>query len=194
MVLPEQYIGIAEGAGLIAAIDNMLLFRCVQLVRKIHSRNENIDFFCNISPHTIADGNFFAEFVEFLEGNRVLAAHLIFEFGQADFARWSETGARLLDRLAFLGCRFSLDRVENLDFDATELAARHVAFIKIEGDLLLEAVADSVGILRALRRHEIDLIVTKVEDESRLLEILDYDVDFGQGFLFGEPRLARPAA
>jgi cyclic-di-GMP phosphodiesterase TipF (flagellum assembly factor) len=194
VVLPEQYIGIAEGAGLIAAIDNVLLLRCVQLVRKIHSRNENIDFFCNISAHTIADGSFFADFVEFLEGNRVLASHLIFEFGQADFARWSETGAPLLDRLASLGCRFSLDRVENLDFDATELAARHIAFIKIEGDLLLEAVADSDGILRALQRHQIDLIVTKVEDESRLLEILDYDVDFGQGFLFGEPRLARQAA
>jgi cyclic-di-GMP phosphodiesterase TipF (flagellum assembly factor) len=45
-----------------------------------------------------------------------------------------------------------------------------------------------------LRAHQIDLIVTKVEDESRLLELLDYDVGFGQGFLFGEPSLARPAA
>ncbi len=194
MILPEQYIALAESAGLITAIDNMLLFRCVQLVRKIHSRSESIDFFCNISPHTLADADFFTDFIDFLEGNRALAAHLVFEFGQADFARWSEAGARLLDRLASLGCRFSLDGVENLDIDAAELAARHVAFVKIEGDLLLEAFDESVGILRALRRHRIDLIVTKVEDESRLLEILDYDVDFGQGFLFGEPRLARPAA
>jgi cyclic-di-GMP phosphodiesterase TipF (flagellum assembly factor) len=194
MVLPEQYIGIAEDAGLIAAIDNMLLFRCVQLVREVHSRNEDIDFFCNISSHTIADGNFFANFVEFLEGNPALATHLVFEFGQADFARWSGTGARLLDRLALLGCRFSLDGVENLDFDASELAARHVGFIKIEGDLLLDTAADSAGIQRALRHHQIDLIVTKVEDENRLLELLDYDVGFGQGFLFGEPRPARPAA
>lgn len=194
MVLPEQYIGLAEGAGLITAIDNMLLFRCVQLVRKVHKRNENIDFFCNISPHTLTDEKFITEFVEFLEANRALAAHLVFEFGQADFARWSEAGAMLLDRLASLGCRFSLDQVENLDFDAAELASRHVAFIKVDGDLLLDVVDESIGILRALRRHRIDLIVTKVENETRLLEILDYDVDFGQGFLFGEPRLARPAA
>lgn len=194
MVLPEQYIALAERAGLITAIDNMLLFRCVQLVRKIHSRNENIDFFCNISPHTLTDESFFVDFIEFLEGNRSLAAHLVFEFGQADFARWSEAGARLLDRLASLGCRFSIDQVESLEFDAAELTARHVAFIKIEGALLLDAVEESVDILRALRRHQIDLIATKVEDETRLLEILDYDVDFGQGFLFGEPRLARPAA
>ena len=194
MILPEQYIALAEGAGLITAIDNMLLFRCIQLVRRIHHRNQDIHFFCNISPHTLVDENFFTDFVAFLEGNRELATHLVFEFAQGDFARWSEAGAGLLDRLANLGCRFSLDRVTDLGFDPAELAARHVRFLKIGGDLLLNEMQDSIGMLRALRRHQIDLIVEKVEDEERLLEILDYDVDFGQGFLFGEPRLARPAA
>ncbi len=194
MILPEQYIALAERAGLITAIDNMLLFRCIQLVRKIHQRNEDIDFFCNISPHTLADEAFFADFVEFLESNRELAGHLVFEFAQADFARWSEAGARLLDRLARLGCRFSLDQVSSLDFDAAALASRHVRFVKIAGDLLLDEMRDNIGMLRALRRHQVDLIVEKVEDEARLVELLDYDIDFGQGFLFGEPRLARPAA
>ena len=194
MILPEQYIALAERAGLITSIDNMLLFRCIQLVRKIHNRNQDIDFFCNLSPHTLVDENFFNDFVAFLEGNKELASHLVFEFAQGDFARWSEVGARLLDRLAALGCRFSLDQVTDLKFDPAKLAARHVRFLKIESGILLNQMQDSVGMLRALRRHQIDLIVEKVEDESRLLEILDYDIDFGQGFLFGEPRLARPAA
>jgi cyclic-di-GMP phosphodiesterase TipF (flagellum assembly factor) len=194
MILPEQYIALAERAGLITAIDNMLLFRCIQLVRKIHNRNQDIDFFCNLSPHTLVDEDFFNDFVAFLEGNQDLAPHLVFEFAQGDFARWSEIGARLLDRLAALGCRFSLDQVTDLQFDPAELAARHVRFVKIESGILLNQTQDGIGMLRALRRHQIDLIVEKVEDEGRLLEILDYDIDFGQGFLFGEPRLARPAA
>ena len=98
MILPEQYIALAERAGLITAIDNMLLFRCIQLVRKIHNRNQDIDFFCNLSPHTLVDEDFFNDFVAFLEGNQELAQHLVFEFAQGDFARWSEIGARLLDR------------------------------------------------------------------------------------------------
>jgi cyclic-di-GMP phosphodiesterase TipF (flagellum assembly factor) len=140
------------------------------------------------------DEEFFTDFVGFLEGNQDLAPHLVFEFAQGEFARWSQAGAPLLDRLANLGCRFSLDQVTDLRFDPAELAARHIRFLKIEGDLLLDEMAESIGMLRALRRHQIDLIVEKVEDEERLLEILDYDIDFGQGFLFGEPRLARPAA
>jgi cyclic-di-GMP phosphodiesterase TipF (flagellum assembly factor) len=39
------------------------------------------------------------------------------------------------------------------------------------------------------------MIVEKIEDERTLLNVLDHDVDFGQGFLFGEPMpLARVMA
>jgi len=194
MILPEQYVALAERARLITAIDNMLLFRCVQLVRKVHRKKENVDFFCNISPHTLADADFFGDFVEFLESNEELAPHLVFEFGQADFARWSEAGAGLLDRLADLGCRFSLDRIIDLNLDPPALAERQIRFVKIEVDRLLAGAQLDHGLLRALRRHRIDLIVEKIEDEDRLIELLDYEVDFGQGYLFGAPRLARPAA
>lgn len=194
MILPEQYVSLAERAGLITAIDNMLLFRCVQLVRKVHRTKENVDFFCNISPHTLTDGDFFGDFVEFLESNEELAPHLIFEFGQMDFARWSEAGAGLLDRLAYLGCRFSLDRIIDLNLDPPALAERQIRFVKIEIGRLLSGAQLDHGLLRALRRHQIDLIVEKIEDENRLIELLDYEIDFGQGYLFGAPRLARPAA
>jgi len=194
MILPEQYVGLAERAGLVTAIDNMLLFRCVQLVRKVHRKKETVDFFCNISPHTLTDADFFADFVEFLESNEELAPHLVFEFAQADFARWSEAGATLLDRLANLGCRYSIDRVTDLNLDPPTLAARQVRFVKIEVDRLLDRRQLDFGLLRALRRHRIDLIVEKVEDEARLIELLDYEIDFAQGYLFGAPRLARPAA
>jgi cyclic-di-GMP phosphodiesterase, flagellum assembly factor TipF len=194
MILPEQYVALAERAGLITAIDNMLLFRCVQLVRKVHRTKENVDFFCNISPHTLTDSDFFGDFVEFLESNEELAPHLIFEFGQTDFARWSEAGAGLLDRLAHLGCRFSLDRIIDLNLDPPALAERQIRFVKVEIGRLLTGAQLDHGLLRALRRHRIDLIVEKIEDENRLIELLDYEIDFGQGYLFGAPRLARPAA
>ena len=45
IVVPEQYISIAEREGLVSAIDNMLLFRCVQLVRKTQRNNKRMGFF-----------------------------------------------------------------------------------------------------------------------------------------------------
>ena len=92
------------------------------------------------------------------------------------------------------GGRVSLDQIRDVELDPDDLAARRVSFVKVEANLLLETLGQHAELLRALRRREIDLIVEKVEDEGRLLELLDYEVDFGQGYLFGEPRLARPAA
>lgn len=193
-ILPDQYIAVAERAHLITAIDNMLLFRCIQIIRKIQRSNQNVDFFCNISPHTLADEDFFTDFVEFVEANRELAANLVFEFAQADFKRWSTVGALLLERLSQLGCRFSLDQVRDLNLDPNELARQRISFVKVDATRLLEGLQRDRQLIRSLRRLEIDVIAEKLESEARLLELLDYDIDYGQGYLFGEPRLARPAA
>ena len=37
----------------------------------------------------------------------------------------------------------------------------------------------------------IDLVADHIESETMLLELLDMHLDFGQGYLFGEPRIAR---
>jgi cyclic-di-GMP phosphodiesterase, flagellum assembly factor TipF len=42
-----------------------------------------------------------------------------------------------------------------------------------------------------LRQQAIDLIAEKIESERTLLTVLDYGVDYGQGYLFGEPRPLR---
>jgi len=194
MILPEQYINLAEREGLVTAIDNMLLIRCIQLIRKIQRRNEELDFFCNISSHTLGDDEFFADFVEFLKGNRDLAKNLVFEFSQGDYEAWDSGAALYLKRLADLGCRFSLDGVHHLNIDAAVLAMRNFHFVKVRAEVLLAEHDVGEALLNSLKEHGVRLVVEKIEDEDALVEVMDLGVDCAQGFLFGEPRLARPAA
>lgn len=194
MILPEQYIGLAEREGIIAAIDNMLLIRCIQLVRKIQYRSEKLDFFCNISSHTLGDDAFFADFVDFLESNGDLAKHLIFEFSQSDYEAWDSGAAVYLRRLAELGCRFSLDGLHHLDVDGEILARRNFHFVKVHAELLLADPAAGEALADNLKESGVRLVVEKVEDEDALVEVMDLGVDCAQGYLFGEPRLAKPAA
>jgi cyclic-di-GMP phosphodiesterase TipF (flagellum assembly factor) len=42
-----------------------------------------------------------------------------------------------------------------------------------------------------LQRHGLNLIVERVESEKAVVQLLDYGVDFAQGYLFGEPRAVR---
>lgn len=194
VVRPERYIELAEEAGLIAAIDNILLFRCVQLVRKIQRENMDVGFFCNISLNTLEDTDFFGDFVEFLEGNAELAKSLIFEFAYLDLKRQREPSRRQLERLLELGCRLSVDQVDGLAIDPGLLVEREIRFVKLEAAVLLEEGGPEVfrSLKRELDRRAIDVIVEKIEAEGDLIELLDLGIDFGQGYLIGEPRLAKP--
>ncbi len=45
-----------------------------------------------------------------------------------------------------------------------------------------------------LARSGIDLVAERIESESMVVDLLDYDVRFGQGFLFSPPRPVRAEA
>jgi cyclic-di-GMP phosphodiesterase TipF (flagellum assembly factor) len=95
-----------------------------------------------------------------------------------------------LEQLGAAGCRFSLDQVSDLDLDVADLYQRHFRFVKIEAERLLQA-PDPQALKRRLDGLDLDLIVEKIESEAVLVELLDLDIDFGQGYLFGEPRIPR---
>jgi cyclic-di-GMP phosphodiesterase TipF (flagellum assembly factor) len=105
---------------------------------------------------------------------------------------------RDLDRLAQLGYRFSLDKVTDLGIDIPALSSLHFRFIKIEATRLAQAAAsgaigdDPRDFKRMLDSYAVDLIVDRIESEAMLLELLELHIDFGQGYLFGEPRIAKP--
>lgn len=197
IVLPEQYIGLAERTGLITAIDNILLFRCIQLVRRLRRHNLSLGFFCNISPRTLADRDFFGDFVNMLAENSETASSIMFEFPQSTIENMDANLDRDLARLASLGFRFSLDQVTHFDFDPYALGQRNFRFVKLEAHRLLPAIAGGqpVPVEPLKRRFDLaglDLIVEKIESEAMLVELLELGIDFGQGYLFGEPRLSKP--
>lgn len=194
-LLPKAYIAVAERAGLMAAIDNMLLLRCIQLVRRIQKKGERVGFICNLSPNTLRDTEFFGDFVDYLDANLELAPSLIFEMSQADFAKLDGQAEDYLERLWQLGAGLSIDGVRDLEFDAAKLAARRVGLIKISANALLDSSPQEViALRRSLAQAEIDLIVERIETDAQLVELLELGIDYGQGYLFGEPRPARLAA
>jgi cyclic-di-GMP phosphodiesterase TipF (flagellum assembly factor) len=194
LLTPEQYIPVAERAGLVAAVDNLLLVRCVQLVRRARRDHLDVGFFCNISSASLADVDFFADFIGFMAENRQLAETLIFEFDQASIAAEDYVTRVNLKRLRGCGYRFSLDQVTDVDLDLEDLAAQGFRYVKVGAHLLHELargdspVLDMRAFKGALDRNAMDLIVEKIESEEMLLDMLELRVDFGQGYLFGEPR------
>lgn len=195
---PERYLRLAEEGGVITGIDNLQLLRCIQLIRDTERRNSTLRFFCNISSNTLRDTGFMTELVQFLGQNSALAPKLVFELAQEDLATMSADLVPVLDGLGRLGCRFSMDRIYSLDFPMTALTARKIRTVKIDSDVLLTEYQKPGGDMRLrdlkqqLDRSGVDLIVSKIESEEQLRELLDLNIDYGQGYLFGEPRANWP--
>lgn len=197
LIMPRDYMRVAEPAGMMPTVDNILLFRCIQVVRKLASRNKNTGVFCNISAYSLLDSDFFPQFIEYMQHNKDLAQHLIFEFSQMTFNGAGPIEDASLDELMKLGFRFSMDQVTSLKMDVAKLAARNVRFVKISAATLmgdrdtLHGDIHASDIKELFSRHGIQLIVDKVETEREVIDILDLNIDYGQGYLFGEPRPVR---
>ena len=194
----EDFIGIAESAGLIGRIDHMVMLRCVQVLRRLMVRNKEVGVFCNVAAATLANSATFSQCLDFLEANRALAPSFVLEFKQSTFRRLGQTETEHLASLAQRGYRFSIDHVTDLRFEPRELADRGVRFIKVPASLLLDPKQTSSSDIHPsdlsdlLGRFGIDLIAERIEGERAVVDLLDYDVRFGQGFLFAPPRPLRP--
>ncbi|MEX1147819.1 MAG: EAL domain-containing protein [Sphingomonadales bacterium] len=194
IIFPRQYLGLAAESGLVGTLDNLLLFRCIQVIRRLGPRRPNLRFFCNISPASLDDADFFPQFMDFMTNNLELADRLVFEFAQADVRAQSAEVERSLSALGRRGFQFSMDQVTDLDLDVADLAARHFSYVKVSADAYLGGAPGHIhrdDLRDALARRGIDLVIEKIEHEAAVVEILDFGVAFGQGYLFGEPRPSR---
>ncbi|MCC6890198.1 MAG: EAL domain-containing protein [Hyphomicrobiales bacterium] len=199
VLMPADFIGAAEQAGLMPRIDNLVVFRCVQVVRRLLLKNREIGLFCNLSIATLTDAAAFAQLLDFLEANRAIAPSLVLEFTQKSLRAAGPIETESLSALAERGFRFSLDNLDDLRIEPRDLAARGFRFVKVPGSLLLDPKGIATDIHTAdlsdlLGRFGIDLIAEKIENEAVVVDLLDCDVRFGQGFLFSPPRPVRAEA
>jgi len=193
----KDFIAQARKAGLAPQIDQRLVLRCVQIVRRLAAKNRDVSLFLNIAPETLSSGGLFTEILSYLDANRALAPSLVLEFSQAVFRALGPAEQINLAQLAERGFPISLDRVEDLRLDPRTLADRGVRFMKVAGELMVARGHEAgnqvhpADLADLLARFGIDLVAERIESESLVIDLLDYDVRYGQGFLFSPPRPVR---
>ena len=128
---------------------------------------------------------------------RDLAPHIVFEFSQAAVTKAGPQGDSNLMYLSNLGFALSMDHVETLAMDFEKLKTLGFRHVKVRADTLIGGMAHAQAAVAAedlkslLGRHGLNLIAERVESEKTVVQLLDYSVDFAQGYLFGEPKPLR---
>jgi cyclic-di-GMP phosphodiesterase TipF (flagellum assembly factor) len=200
IVPAADFVDIADDAGLMPKIDNLLAFRCVQITRRLQLKSRDVGLFMNVNAATLTDSLQFRQLLDFMTANRAIAGALTFEFTQAAYRNFGPIEHEGLAALAELGFRFSMDHVTDLRMQPKELADHAFRYLKVPAKLLLGSATGAQSNIHPedladlLARSGIDLIAERIENEAAVVDLLDYDVRFGQGFLFSAPRPVRSEA
>ncbi|HYB05549.1 MAG TPA: EAL domain-containing protein [Methyloceanibacter sp.] len=198
VMAPGSYLHLAEREHLMPRIDNVMLVKCVQLLRRVGADSRLKGVFCNLSAQSLLDHDFFPELVEFMEENSALADSLIFQLSQRTVLDLGTGELVSLKTLGKLGFVYSLDHVADLNVDFAGLRDNFFRFVKIEANTLLRGMEEARASIPAsdmtsyLNRFDLKLIVEKVDDEASLERLVDYGVELAQGDLFARPNPVTP--
>ena len=196
LITAADFLSDAEAAALMPEIDYCAAARCVQIVRRLLLQKREIGVFCNLATATLADASF-AKFLQLMDANRAVASALVFEFTQRAVRAMGPVEHASLASLAERGFRFSMDTLADLRVNARDLNELGFRFVKVPATLLFNRLGAAAANIHpaefsdALGRFGIDLIADRIEHENTVIELLDYDVRFGQGVLFSPPRPLR---
>jgi cyclic-di-GMP phosphodiesterase TipF (flagellum assembly factor) len=191
----ENYRPIAENETRIEAVDYLLLGHTLETIRHDARRKIDMGYFLNISARCLKDKNYMADVIEFVRMRRDLASRLIFELQYDDIKNLTPACEKMISGLAKIGCQFSVDNVMDSNFNPDILAEKGFSFIKFRADKLMEMCSSSRGEMEVARmkstldKSRLTLVVERLETEHDLKELLDFEIDFGEGFLFGRPDL-----
>jgi cyclic-di-GMP phosphodiesterase TipF (flagellum assembly factor) len=194
---PETFLPVLERHGRTTELDRRMLQRAAIVTRHLARRGSETMLTYGLSPLSLFEPGLMRELARMAADDPALAG-LVIGLPQASW-RGLDAGQRSL--LAPLRGRigFSLDRPDDLRFDAAELAALGIGQVKVPAEMLLRpaserdrladiAVEDTAP---ALARAGIRLVATEIGDEADVPDLIDLDVPFAQGSAFATPRPVR---
>jgi diguanylate cyclase (GGDEF)-like protein len=197
ILLPKEFLGTAERYGLMNDIDRWVVNQAIALVSDQEAQGDRLQLEVNLSAKSLSDPQF-PEWVEQrLAGSGIDASCLIFEITETAAIANMDEAKNFVNRLTRLGCRFALD-----DFGAGFGSFHYVKYLpidylKIDGDFIRNVTRSSTdqsvvkAIVQLARGLGKKTVAEFVGDESTVLLLREYGVDYVQGYHLGRPRPVR---
>jgi diguanylate cyclase (GGDEF)-like protein/PAS domain S-box-containing protein len=194
LMLPEQFIGIAEESGAIVEIGHWIIRSACAALRRLHVRTgKRLDLSINISPRQFRDPELVATVRNALYAADVLPSQLEIEITESLLMDDSEAAADVMTRLNELGVRIAVDDFGTGYSSLIYLKRFPIHTLKIDRDFVMDipGSSDDVAITSAViaMAHQLNLNVVAegVETEAQLEFLIAHACDYGQGYYFGRP-------
>jgi diguanylate cyclase (GGDEF)-like protein len=198
---PAAFIPIAEEAGLIEALGELILRRALADAQ-VWAGEEGAAFFVsvNVSPRQLQYASLAGAVEAALAASKWPGERLVLEFTESSLMTVTEVSRTNLSRLRALGVRLALDDFGTGYSSLAQLGRERFDLLKIAKPFVdgLPGLADSVHMAEAIVRMADSLgmsaIAEGVEHAAQADALRRVGCSYAQGFVFGRPLPARELA
>lgn len=187
---PDQFIGVAENAGLITKISRILFRKALTAAQEWPSP---VRLSFNLSPLEFASRAHAAALISEIKASNVDPKRIVFELTENAMIQDTQRVADILKLFRRHGIRIALDDFGSGFSSLNHLAQMPIDIVKIDRTFVdgLTIKRKKQAMLRGIVRlcHDMSLltVLEGVETELQAHSIRDASVDFVQGYLFSRP-------
>jgi EAL domain-containing protein (putative c-di-GMP-specific phosphodiesterase class I) len=192
---PFETIRLAEGVHLIGEFDLAVVQRVIDQLSEKRRQGEVIDVAVNLSGHSLESSVFMAALREILSVDPSLRKQLIFEITESTQITNLVHAANAVRQLRDDGHFVCLDDfgagaasfpyLQALDVDYVKIDGAYVKALQAQGQTRDQAILK--GMVWLCKELKIGTVAEMVETEDQARLLLDFGIDYGQGYLFGRP-------
>ncbi|MCK5926286.1 MAG: EAL domain-containing protein, partial [Methylococcales bacterium] len=193
LIMPDEFIGVAEKVGIIDKIDRWVIKASIQQHIRLRERGENYKISINLSGLSFNDVSIFDTISEQLTHNNVDPEQIIFEITETSAVSNFIAAQCLIQKIKKLGCAFALD-----DFGvgfSSFYYLKHLSadYVKIDGAFIRQIDNNSEDRIFTKALTEVSQALGKkviaefVENEAILAILKDFGIEYAQGYLIGKP-------
>jgi len=190
VILPDEFIPFAEGAGLIASLTEGMLLQAFSAAAEIP---DHLGLSVNISPFQLRDHSLPAQIASAARRARFSPQRLTVEITESALIRNLELAREIADALKSMGVRLAID-----DFGTGYSSLKHLKAlpfdeIKVDGSFVRSMItsresrkiaAAVVGLGQSLG---LTTVAEGIEEKAQADMLFYLGCDIGQGWLYGKP-------
>lgn len=187
IVLPGEFLPVAEKYGLIAEIDRWVVGRSIELA----AQGRTIE--CNLSAASLESPGMLSFIEKEIRRAGADPSDLVFEITETALMTDLRVGAEFARSLADLGCGLAIDDFGTGFGSLVYLKKLPITQLKIDIEFVRDLATNQANrdvveaIVRLARAFNVRTVAEGIEDDATLECVRAAGVDFGQGFYFGHP-------
>ncbi|WP_448564776.1 putative bifunctional diguanylate cyclase/phosphodiesterase [Thalassotalea ganghwensis] len=193
-VSPDEFIDIAENAGLIVSVGRYVLNLCARLIAKQQAQAQHcVPIAVNISGHHFSQSNIYQDVLNVLKQYAIAPKYLEIEITENVLMMDYDNVITQLTQLKQLGVKISIDDFGTGHSSLERLANLPIDSLKIDRSFVLELneQPQKQAIIKAVLSMSDALGLTSIaegiETESQEQFLRFNKCQFGQGYLFAKP-------